>query len=115
MNLSPNQREVLLRMRAMSLNYRDIMIALAKYGGPAPDNVIPISDGVYTLYDLLLLFFCQSMCDFTRCLFNCGQQHPPFSPTHSLSGAGEVEEVGKGTTRGFKKGDHVTPNFVREF
>ena len=40
----PGAREVLLRMRAASLNYRDLVIARGEYGRyPVP--LIPVSDG----------------------------------------------------------------------
>ena len=38
--------EVLVRMRATSLNYRDLMVALGRYGrGGVPANIVPLSDG----------------------------------------------------------------------
>src|ERR1700722_8113947 len=40
-------RQILVRMQAASLNYRDLMIAKGQYGGgPVRANVIPLSDGV---------------------------------------------------------------------
>jgi NADPH:quinone reductase-like Zn-dependent oxidoreductase len=42
----PGPREVLIRVRATSLNYRDQMIVLGNYfGGPVSRNLIPLSDG----------------------------------------------------------------------
>jgi NADPH:quinone reductase-like Zn-dependent oxidoreductase len=39
-------REVLIRVRATSLNYRDQMVVTGKYfGGPVTRNMIPLSDG----------------------------------------------------------------------
>jgi NADPH:quinone reductase-like Zn-dependent oxidoreductase len=40
----PNANEVLVRMRAASLNRRDIYVAKGQYGG-ARDSVVPLSDG----------------------------------------------------------------------
>ncbi len=42
----PERGQVLLRMRAWSLNYRDLMVATGRYGaaGTAP-NLVPLSDG----------------------------------------------------------------------
>lgn len=37
--------EVVVRMRAVSLNYRDLMIALGRYGGPARSGLVVASDG----------------------------------------------------------------------
>ena len=37
--------EVLIKVRATSLNYRDILIAKNKYGSPNSPNLIPLSDG----------------------------------------------------------------------
>jgi len=42
----PGPREVLIRVRATSLNYRDYMITLGRYvGGSVSRNTIPLSDG----------------------------------------------------------------------
>ncbi len=44
----PGHGEVLVRMRAVSLNYRDMMMVQGKYGrtpGAAPDTITPFSDG----------------------------------------------------------------------
>ncbi|HTW64948.1 MAG TPA: NAD(P)-dependent alcohol dehydrogenase [Bryobacteraceae bacterium] len=42
----PGPREVLIRVRATSLNYRDQMIVTGNYfGGPVSRNMIPVSDG----------------------------------------------------------------------
>jgi NADPH:quinone reductase-like Zn-dependent oxidoreductase len=41
--LGPGQ--VRVRVRAVSLNYRDLMIALGKYGGTLPVGLVPLSDG----------------------------------------------------------------------
>jgi len=42
----PGPREVLIRVRATSLNYRDQMVVTGNYfGGPVTRNLIPLSDG----------------------------------------------------------------------
>jgi NADPH:quinone reductase-like Zn-dependent oxidoreductase len=42
----PGRRQVLVRMRAASLNYRDLMVATGRYArGRAPANLVPLSDG----------------------------------------------------------------------
>lgn len=42
----PGAREVLIRVRATSLNYRDQMVVTGNYfGGPVSRNLIPLSDG----------------------------------------------------------------------
>jgi NADPH:quinone reductase-like Zn-dependent oxidoreductase len=42
----PKRGEVLVRMRAASLNYRDLMVASGRYGrGKIPPNLVPLSDG----------------------------------------------------------------------
>jgi len=48
----PGHGQVLLRMHAMSLNYRDVLIGTGKYGGRIPDGVIPISDGAGEVVEL---------------------------------------------------------------
>ncbi len=42
----PGTAQILVRIQAVSLNYRDLMIARGHYmGGPVGSNVIPLSDG----------------------------------------------------------------------
>ena len=42
----PARGQVLVRMKAASLNYRDLMVASGRYGrGTAPPNLVPLSDG----------------------------------------------------------------------
>ncbi len=41
----PGQGEVLVKMRAHSLNYRDHMVRMGEYGGNDPDGAVPLSDG----------------------------------------------------------------------
>jgi NADPH:quinone reductase-like Zn-dependent oxidoreductase len=42
----PGSGQVLLRMKAWSLNYRDLLVAKGSYGAPPPLGRIPLSDGV---------------------------------------------------------------------
>lgn len=42
---TPGPGQALVRIRAVSLNYRDLYIALGKYPGSRPDSLIPTSDG----------------------------------------------------------------------
>ncbi|WP_141733189.1 zinc-dependent alcohol dehydrogenase family protein [Oligoflexus tunisiensis] len=49
----PAERQVLVRLRAASLNYRDHAIAMGRYGmGVSPENLIPLSDGAGEVVDL---------------------------------------------------------------
>lgn len=42
----PGRGQVLVRMRAASLNYRDLMVATGRYGrGDVPPGLVPLSDG----------------------------------------------------------------------
>ncbi len=41
----PGAGEVLIRVRAVSLNYRDLLIAQGRYGRPAKSDLVPCSDG----------------------------------------------------------------------
>jgi len=41
----PGPHDMLVRMRAFSLNYRDLMLAEGRYGSPTPPNLVPLSDG----------------------------------------------------------------------
>ena len=43
---SPGEHEVLLRMRAWSLNYRDLLVINGEDGWSPPSPVVPLSDGV---------------------------------------------------------------------
>ena len=42
---TPAPGQVLIRVHAVSLNYRDLMIALGKYGGTTSPSLVPLSDG----------------------------------------------------------------------
>lgn len=42
---SPGPGQILIRMRAASLNYRDLLVANGQYGSGLPDKVVPLSDG----------------------------------------------------------------------
>jgi NADPH:quinone reductase-like Zn-dependent oxidoreductase len=42
----PGPGQILMRMRAWSLNFRDLSVARGAYGGPAAKGLIPLSDGV---------------------------------------------------------------------
>lgn len=42
---TPAPGQILVRIRAVSLNYRDLMIVLGKYGGTTPPDLVPLSDG----------------------------------------------------------------------
>jgi NADPH:quinone reductase-like Zn-dependent oxidoreductase len=46
----PGPGQVVLRMKAASLNYRDLVVARGKYG-KVPDDLIPLSDGVGEVVD----------------------------------------------------------------
>src|SRR4051812_32581346 len=48
---APGPREVLVRMRAWSLNYRDLMIASGTYGRALTPGVVPLSDGAGEVID----------------------------------------------------------------
>jgi NADPH:quinone reductase-like Zn-dependent oxidoreductase len=41
----PGEHEVLVRVRAVSLNRRDVYVKLGRYPGPMPPNLVPLSDG----------------------------------------------------------------------
>ncbi len=41
----PGPAQVLVRVHAASLNYRDLMIAKGPYGAPLKPDLVPLSDG----------------------------------------------------------------------
>lgn len=47
----PGPRQVLVRMRAWSLNYRDLLIAYGRYGPGIRPGVVPLSDGAGEVVD----------------------------------------------------------------
>jgi len=49
---SPQPHEVLLKIHATSLNYRDIVIANGGYPFPVKDNVVPLSDAAGTIEEV---------------------------------------------------------------
>jgi len=48
----PGPGQVLLDMRAWSLNYRDLLVAKGAYGAPPPAGRIPLSDGVGVVHGI---------------------------------------------------------------
>jgi len=44
-NIRPGPKEVLMRVRASSLNYRDLMVLKSGGRGPTKLGVVPLSDG----------------------------------------------------------------------
>lgn len=48
----PGPGEVLVRMRAASLNYRDLLVMSGMYGAATPDPVIPLSDGAGEIVEI---------------------------------------------------------------
>jgi NADPH:quinone reductase-like Zn-dependent oxidoreductase len=42
----PGPSEVLVKVRAVALNHRDLLIVSSKYGAPRPEDRVPVSDGV---------------------------------------------------------------------
>jgi NADPH:quinone reductase-like Zn-dependent oxidoreductase len=48
----PQAHEVLLKIHATTLNYRDIVIADGGYPFPVKDNVVPLSDGAGTIEEV---------------------------------------------------------------
>lgn len=47
-----NEYEVLIKVKAVSLNFRDFAIATNKYPFPVKDNVVPLSDGSGTVVEV---------------------------------------------------------------
>jgi NADPH:quinone reductase-like Zn-dependent oxidoreductase len=45
-----NQHEVLIKIHAVSLNYRDLAILNNKYPMALKDNVVPCSDGTFQIF-----------------------------------------------------------------
>ena len=48
----PGPGQVLVRMRAASLNYRDLMIAKGLYGGPVKEQLVVLADGAGEIAEL---------------------------------------------------------------
>lgn len=42
---TPSFGQILVRVHACSLNYRDLMVVKGQYGGAKPDRLVPLSDG----------------------------------------------------------------------
>lgn len=49
---SPQRHEVILKIHATTLNYRDLAIANGGYPFPVKDNVVPLSDGAGTIEEV---------------------------------------------------------------
>ncbi|MBM3510741.1 MAG: NAD(P)-dependent alcohol dehydrogenase [Alphaproteobacteria bacterium] len=49
----PGPRQVRVRIKACSLNYRDLMVVRGAYArGPLPENIVPLSDGAGTVVEV---------------------------------------------------------------
>lgn len=55
---SPKQGQILVRIKAVSLNWRDGIIALGTYPFPGPDALVPGSDGAGILYFSSFIIVC---------------------------------------------------------
>ena len=44
--------EVLIKIRATTLNYRDLVIANGQYPFPVKDNAVPLSDAAGEIYEI---------------------------------------------------------------
>ena len=51
-DVRPGPRQVLMRMRAWSLNFRDLSVARGAYGAPPRAGLVPLSDGVGEIVDV---------------------------------------------------------------
>ena len=49
----PGPKEILMRVHASSLNYRDLMLLKGGGRGPTKLGVVPLSDGVFDLAEVL--------------------------------------------------------------
>ena len=49
---SPQPHEVVLKVHAVTLNYRDLVIANGGYPFPVKDDVVPVSDGAGTIEEI---------------------------------------------------------------
>jgi NADPH:quinone reductase-like Zn-dependent oxidoreductase len=84
----PKFGQILVRIKAVSLNWRDCILAIGTYPFPGPDALVPGSDGAGTI---LPIPHCQQI----------------------LTEPGIVEEVGEGVTE-WKVGDRVLANFTQD-
>src|SRR5712692_5629292 len=88
----PGRRQVLLKVAACSLNFRDLAIALGTYRMPTKPNLIPLSDGAGEVTEV--------GADVTRikvgdrvagCFFQRWIGGPPAADTHASALGGSID------------------------
>jgi NADPH:quinone reductase-like Zn-dependent oxidoreductase len=91
----PGPREVLVRVRAASLNYRDLMVAKNQYGAPPTQDLVPLSDGAGEVVSLGANVTRWKVGDRVASTYYPGWSAGPMRPELALhsGGAGATEGV----------------------
>jgi NADPH:quinone reductase-like Zn-dependent oxidoreductase len=88
----PSTRQVLIRVVACSLNFRDLAIALGTYRMPTKANVVPLSDGAGEVVEIGLGVSRVKLGDrVAGCFFQRWIGGPPSTDTHSSALGGGID------------------------
>ena len=88
----PGPRQVLVRIAACSLNYRDLAIALGTYRMPIKPNLVPLSDGAGEVVEIGAGVSCVKVGDrVAGCFFQRWIGGPPTADTHASALGGSID------------------------
>jgi NADPH:quinone reductase-like Zn-dependent oxidoreductase len=88
----PGPRQVLVRVRACSLNYRDLAIALGTYRMPTKPDLVPLSDGAGEVVEVGEGVSRVSVGDrVAGCFFQRWIGGPPAADTHTSALGGSID------------------------
>jgi NADPH:quinone reductase-like Zn-dependent oxidoreductase len=90
----PGPRQVLIKVAACSLNFRDLAIALGTYRMPAKSNLVPLSDGAGEVVEIGTGVTRVRVGDrVAGCFFQRWIGGPPPADTHSSALGGTIDEM----------------------
>src|SRR4249920_2149896 len=88
----PGPRQMLVKVAACSLNFRDLAIALGTYRMPTKPNLVPLSDGAGEVVEIGAGVTRVRVGDrVAGCFFQCWIGGPPAADTHTSALGGSID------------------------
>jgi threonine dehydrogenase-like Zn-dependent dehydrogenase len=88
----PGSRQVLVKVAACSLNFRDLAIALGSYRMPTKPNIVPLSDGAGEVVEIGTSVSRVKVGDrVAGCFFQRWIGGPPAADTHTSALGGSID------------------------